>query len=47
MLLLLFLTFFLPATLLADPMFGKKELLTNNWEFILDEATVLPGEIGV
>ena len=44
MLLLLFLTFFLPATLLADPMFGKKELLTNNWEFILDEATVLPGE---
>lgn len=44
MLTLLLLTSFLPATLLADPMFGKKELLTNNWEFILDEATVLPEE---
>lgn len=44
MLTLLLLTSLLPATLMADPMFGKKELLTNNWEFILDEATVLPGE---
>lgn len=44
MLTLLLLTSFLPATLLADPMFGKKELLTNDWEFILDEATVLPEE---
>ncbi|WP_221657924.1 sugar-binding domain-containing protein [Bacteroides salyersiae] len=41
---LLLIAALLPANLMADPMFGKKELLIDNWEFVLDGAEALPGE---
>ena len=41
---LLLIASLLPVRLLADPMFGKRELLTNNWEFILDDSSALPAE---
>ncbi|WP_455587119.1 sugar-binding domain-containing protein [Bacteroides sp.] len=41
---LLVLASLLPGYLLANPMFGKKELIANDWKFILDDSPALPEE---
>ena len=41
-LILIVLSIFLSDDLFADPMFGKKELITDDWQFILNDSPELP-----
>lgn len=33
----------LPANILANPMFGEKKLVVNDWSFVLDNSETIPG----
>ena len=33
----------LPSTFLANPMFGDKKLVVNDWNFVLDNSATMPG----